>query len=276
MMISKQTLFAILLVLATSLSLGCERKEEGPSPTDPPWKPAGTEANITGRVSFTGVDAMPATPAPAKMDMSQDPACLGSGDSVSDEVMTKDGKLRNVFIYVKSGLPKVSFEVPATEVVLDQKGCKFSPRVLGLQAGQTLSISNSDQTNHNVHPVPKANREWNQSQMAGQGPIRRKFTSVEGLFPVKCNMHPWMLAWISVLPHPFFAVSGQDGAYTIKGLPPGEYEVVAWHEKFGARTGKALVKPNTDANLDFSFDGSATKAEGHTGTLKMQPALVLP
>jgi hypothetical protein len=144
---------------------------------------------------------------------------------------------------------------------------------LGLHTGQTLKVVNSDATNHNIHPVPKINKEWNESQLKGQGPITRKFTKPESLIPVKCNMHSWMLAYISVLPHSFYAVSTADGTFTIKGLPPGEYEIEAWHEKFGAKTVKIKVAEKADAKADFSFDAATAY---NAGSLKVQPALVLP
>jgi plastocyanin len=190
-----------------------------------------------------------------------------------DDVSVSDGKLQNVFVYVKSGLPQASFEAPSTEVTLDQKGCKFLPRVVGVQTGQVLSITNSDPTNHNVHPIPKLNKEWNESQLAGQGPIKRKFARQEALIPVKCNQHAWMTAFIGVMGHPFFAVSDAGGAFAIKGLPPGEYELEAWHEKFGAKTLKVKVDPKAEAKADFTFEASAAY---NPGSLRMQPAVVVP
>ena len=104
--------------------------------------------------------------------------------------------------------------------------------------------------------MPKVNREWNESQLKGQGPITKKFTKPETLIPVKCNMHSWMTAYIGVLPHPFYAVSATDGTFTIKGLPPGEYEVEAWHEKFGTQAQKVTLGDKEHKQITFIFKAS--------------------
>lgn len=268
-MFSRRMIAVFFLAVAAMGIVACGGKKEETAPAanaGPTWKPTGNEGNITGTIAFAG-----AAPAPRKLDTSNDGAC---GEAFANDILVADGKLQNVFVFVKSGLPAdANFEVPSAEVTLDQKGCVYVPRVLGIQAGQSLKVINSDQTNHNIHPVPKTNREWNESQLKGQGPIVKKFAKAETQIPVKCNMHSWMLAHINVMAHPFYAVSGADGSFSIKGLPPGEYELEAWHEKLGAKTLKVTVAEKADAKADFSFD--AAKAYNAT-SLKVQPALVLP
>lgn len=264
-MCSRRLIAAFLLILTFMPAAGCS-KEETVQPAGPLWKPAGNEGAITGSISFTS-----AVPVPRKLDMSNDSNCVG--ENFLDDVVVKDGKLQNVFVFVKSGAPQAAFETPATEVTLDQKGCKYVPRVLGIQAGQTLKIVNSDSTNHNIHPIPRVNREFDDSQLAGQGPIIRKFKHPEAIFPVKCNQHSWMRSYIAVLAHPFFAVSDSSGAFTIKGLPPGEYEIEAWHERYGAKQARIKVAEKTETKADFTFDGSIAY---QPGSLKIQPALALP
>jgi plastocyanin len=264
-MFSRRVIAAFSLILAIAFGANCGK--EGPTaPAAPLWKPSGNEGNISGVINFTG-----AVPAPRKLDMSSDAKC--EGENFLDEVVVKDGKLQNVFVFVKSGLPQATFETPANEATLDQNGCKYVPRVLGIQAGQPLKIVNSDQTTHNIHTLPKVNREFDGSQQAGQGPIIRKFSKPETIFPVKCNQHSWMRAHIAVLAHPFFAVSDSNGAFTIKGLPPGEYEIEAWHERYGAKTAKIKVTEKADAKADFTFDGSVAF---QPGSLKLQPAMMIP
>jgi plastocyanin len=256
---------AFSLILAIAFSAACGKG--GPAaPAATLWKPSGNEGDISGVINFTG-----AVPAPRKLDMSSDSKC--EGDNFLDDVIVKEGKLQNVFVFVKSGLPQATFETPTNELTLDQKGCKYVPRVLGIQAGQPLKIVNSDQTTHNIHTLPRVNREFDGSQQAGQGPIIRKFSKPEAIFPVKCNQHSWMRAHIAVLSHPFFAVSDSNGAFTIKGLPPGEYEIEAWHERYGAKTLKIKVSEKADAKADFTFDGSVAF---QPGSLKIQPAMMIP
>jgi plastocyanin len=258
--------FSLILALTLGAACGKDGKEGAAAPAAPLWKASGNEGNVTGVINFTG-----AVPAAKKLDMSSDSKC--EGVNFLDDAVVKDGKLQNVFIFVKSGLPQASFETPTGAVTLDQRGCKYTPRVLGIRAGQPLEIINSDQTNHNIHTLPRVNREFDGSQLAGQGPITRKFAKPEAVFPVKCNQHSWMRAYIAVLEHPFFAVSDTNGAFTIKGLPPGEYEIEAWHERYGAKTSKIKVAEKADAKVDFTFDGSVAY---QPGSLKIQPAMMIP
>ncbi len=261
----KRLLLLSVLLLAMAAG-GCSKNEETATTAGGPvWKPAGNEGNISGAISFTGE-----APAVKKQDTSSDSNC---GEVVLDDVLVNGGKLQNVFVFVKSGLPEANFAVPEVAVSLDQKGCRFSPRVIGVQAGQLVSVTNSDPTNHNVHPIPRVNKEWNESQLAGQGPIKRKFTKPETMIQVKCNQHAWMTAWIGVLSHPFYAVSDASGGFAILGVPPGEYEIEAWHEKFGAKTMKVKVEPKGEARADFTFAPSVAAAPG---SLKMAPAVVIP
>lgn len=263
-MFSRRVIAVFLLILALAFGKACGKEETAPA--GPLWKPSGNEGNITGVIKFTG-----AVPTPSKLDMSSDSKC--EGENFLHDVVVKDGKLQNVFVFVKSGAPQATFETPADAVMLDQKGCKYVPRVLGIQAGQSLKIVNSDQTNHNIHTLPRVNREFDDSQVAGQGPVIRKFKHPEAIFPIKCNQHSWMRAYIAVLGRPFFAISDSNGAFTIKGLPPGEYEIEAWHEKYGAKTAKIKVSEKADAKADFTYDGAVAY---QPGSLKIQPAMMIP
>jgi len=263
-MFSRRVIAAFLLILTFALGAACGKEETSPG-AGSVWKPSGNEGNISGVIAFTG-----AVPAPSKLDTSNDTKC---GEVFLDDVIVKDGKLQNVFVFVKSGLPQATFETPVDAVTIEQKGCKFVPRVLGIQAGQSLKIVNSDQTDHNIHPTPRINRDFNDSQLAGQGPIIRKFRRPEAIFPVKCDKHSWMRSHIAVLAHPFFAVSDSNGAFTIKGLPPGEYEIEAWHEKYGSKTAKIKVAEKADSKADFTYDSSVAY---QPGSLMIQPALVIP
>lgn len=245
------------------------------------WKPTGEEGSVTGAVAYAG------TAPPAKrIDSSADPVCGNANPNLmTEDTVVTDGKLANVFVYVKDGtladgkkIADFSFAVPSQPVQLDQKGCQYQPHVLGVQANQTLRVTNSDPTQHNVHPTPRFNPEWNQTQASGAAPIERSFNRPEVLIPVKCNQHPWMKAYVGVVRHPFYAVSAEDGKFEITGLPPGTYTIAAWHEKGGPtgteKTVQVTVPAKGSATADFSFDGSASASR--RGGLEMMPALDLP
>jgi Carboxypeptidase regulatory-like domain len=209
-------------------------------------------ATVTGKVSFTGQK-----PAMRNLDMSANPACArahASAPPKSEEVVVNDnGTLRNTFVWVKSGLPDRQWEPPKGAVKLDQHGCMYAPHVIGVMTNQDLEIVNSDPTNHNIHPLPKINQEWNESQPPKGENKTKHFARQEVMIPVKCNVHPWMRSYIGVVSHPFFAVTGDDGSFTIKGLPPGTYTIEAWHEKYGPKDMQVTVAPKDSKTVDFSY-----------------------
>ena len=277
-MLKKIAFSVLLLAMASLLVISCggggggnntaNTNESGPG-EKPAFQSAGDEGTITGKILFTG-----AAPAPKTIDMGQDPVCVSSAtEKTTEDVVVKDGKLLNVFVYVKSGgaVDKFSFS-PGGGVTLDQKGCRYHPHVLGVMTKENIKITNSDNTTHNIHPSPAKNQEWNQSQTAGAAPLEKSFARQEVLIPVKCNQHPWMKAFIGVLPHPFFAVSKEDGSYTLPPLPPGEYTIVAWHEKYGEQTQKVTVGAKESKTQDFTFNATSAYAPG---SLKVEPALGL-
>jgi plastocyanin len=211
-------------------------------------------ATVTGKVSFDG-----AKPTPKTIDMSAVPACMNAHKTPqkSEEVIVNDnGTLKNVFVWVKSGLPAdKTWAVPTSPVALTQEGCMYQPHVIGAMAGQNLDIKNADPTGHNIHPMPVNNPDFNQSQTPGGPDIMHTFAREEVLIPVKCNVHPWMRAYIGVVNHPFFAVTGDDGSYTIKGLPPGTYTIQIVHEKYGNQEQQITVAPKDSKTLDFKVTG---------------------
>ena len=160
----------------------------------------------------------------------------------------------NVFVYVSKGVPKKDYPVPTTEAVINQEGCQYHPHVLGLMKGQTLKILNPDGTLHNVHAMPKENKEFNLAMPKFRTEITTTFDKPEFMFPIKCDVHPWMGAWIAVMSHPYFAVSGTDGKFTIADLPPGEYEIQAWQEKLGTQTATVTIATADEAKeVNFKF-----------------------
>lgn len=208
---------------------------------------AATAGSITGSVNFKG------TPPKLKpLDMTQDPGCPATPQP-PDAVIVNKGKLANVFVYVKEGLPSGTFAVPSDQVVLDQKGCRYNPHMLGIMTGQSLKVTNTDTADHNIHDMPSKNQPFNESQMPTDKPIIKAFSTPEMMIPVQCNQHPWMRAYINVMSNPYFAVSGADGSFEIKNLPPGEYTLAAVHEKFGEQTMKVKIGPRETAKAGFTF-----------------------
>jgi hypothetical protein len=163
--------------------------------------------------------------------------------------------------------------MPDQPAVLDQDGCVYKPHVLGMRAGQNLKLVTSDKTSHNIHPLPRINKEWNVSQPPGGDAIIQTFARPEETIPVKCNQHAWMRAYIHVLDHPYFAVTGEDGSFTLVNLPPGQYEIEALHEEYGATTQTVTVAAKGSATADFTYNPRHARWQG---SLRTVPALVLP
>lgn len=211
--------------------------------------------SITGTIKLDGQ-----APQRQTIKMSADPQCEAANPSgrLGDVFLVKDGKVQNVFVYVKEGLGDQKFEVPAGDKPhVDQIGCMYTPRVIGVMVGQELEIRNSDPTLHNVHALPSASKPFNNAMPMKGMTIKRKFTAPEIMVRMKCDVHPWMAAYIGVLPHPFFAVSGENGAFTIANVPPGTYTIEAWHEKMGTQTASVTVADGAAATADFTFKPAA-------------------
>lgn len=209
-------------------------------------------ADVSGRVSFSG-----SAPELQKIDMKTDSTCLKlhSKPVFNEEILVnKNGTLRNVFVYVKEGLEGQTFEIPKQPVELVQEGCLYAPRVFGVQAGQTIQMTNKDATLHNVRATAKAQKEFNLGMPIRGMKLKKQLGKPEVMVPFKCDVHPWMKAYAGVLPHPFYAVTDDDGNFKLSGLPAGEYTLEAWHEKLGTQTLKlAVTEAAGTVPADFEF-----------------------
>jgi hypothetical protein len=224
----------------------------GEESAPPPAAPAGS-ASITGVINFEGT-----APEAEPILMDAEQVCAEQypeGAFTETVVVNTDGSLQNVFVYVKEGLPDQEWPVPSEGVLLDQAGCRYRPHVLGIMAGQTLIIRNSDGILHNIHPMPVNNRPFNLGQPVEMD-SEKSFNTPEVMIPVECDVHDWMLGYIGVLEHPFFAVTGSDGTFTISGLPAGDYVLEAWHELYGTQTLSVSVADGAAAQVEFTFSGS--------------------
>jgi plastocyanin len=244
-------IFLALVVLSSvACGGGAGSTETAPAPAAAVTNPVdpATAGGLKGSIKLEG-----APPASQTINRRSDPYCEQQGEAKTQNFVLSDGGLQNVFVYVKDGLGELKFPVPTTPVVLDQKGCTYAPRVFGIQAGQPLEILNSDETLHNVHAMPANNREFNRGQPLKGLRQTHVFTTAEVMVPFKCDVHKWMNAWVGVLNHPFYAVSGPGGAFDIQSLPPGTYTIEAWHEKLGAQTQMVTIGPKETKELSFTF-----------------------
>jgi plastocyanin len=217
----------------------------------PLYQPTGYEATVTGVINVLGD-----IPRPRLIDMTADPVCVDANPRPElNELIVKENKLQNAFVYVKSdSLNGYSFPVPDSAVVLQHRNCYYSPHVLGVMTGQKLSLVNSDQTTHNTHTTPKMSPEWNRSSPPNSPPFEKSFRRAEMFVPFKDNQHPWERAYVSVMDHPFFAVTDEFGRFEIRGLPAGTYTLVVWHERLGEQQVEITLGAGESRNADFTFE----------------------
>ena len=246
----------IVGVLALALVIGCGGGDSDGGGEGTPAvsaAPLGT-GSISGTIAFTGT-----APSNPPIDMSEEAQCAEkyTDGPVDPIVVVNDGNLQNVFVSVTSGLPAdAEFPMSATTPSIDQNGCLYAPRVLGVMVGQDFEIRNSDPLSHNIKAQPTTNRPFNISQPREGMTSTRSFRLPEMAIRFECNVHGWMNAYISVLEHPYFATSGGDGAFTISGLPAGTYEIEAWHESLGTQTMTVTIGDGEAGTADFTFSAS--------------------
>ena len=214
-----------------------------------------TVGSVSGVVKLDGT-----APKFKPINMSADPYCVKANKKpvYPDQVVTGAGNtLANVVVYVKSGAEDYSFPTPSESVTLDQKDCMYVPHIVALMVGQQLSVVNSDDTTHNIHPTPADNREWNKSQPPNAPAITDTFARPEVAIPVKCNVHPWMKGYIAVMANPYYAVTDKDGKFDLKNLPPGTYTIEAWQEKYGVVDQTVTIGAKESKTSDFTFKASS-------------------
>ena len=255
-----RTRYIVIAFLLCAIGCGSAKKEataaapEAPSTTAAAPAAATGSAGINGTVSFEGTP-----PAAAKIAMDADPVCQmqhgAHAHAQAEDISVTNGLLKNVLVYVKEGLGSAAFPAPTTPARLNQAGCWYEPHVVALQAGQPLEIVNSDGTLHNVNAKPLQNQPFNVAQPIQGMKTTKKFDKPELGIKVKCNVHPWMHAYIHVLAHPFFSVTGESGAFALGGLPAGTYTVEAWHEQLGTATQTVTVAAGETKALTFTFKG---------------------
>lgn len=208
--------------------------------------------DITGKVSFRGKP-----PQLHPLLMVADPICASEQ---SGKALPEDGRvnanntLPNVFVYISKGIGNLKMSAPTKMVTITQKGCRYSPHVLGIEVGQLLEVLTEDRTDHNIHISPRNGRHLNVSQQPGSDPVTTKFSNPQVMISVNCNLHPWMQAYIGVVTNPYFAVTGDDGSFAIRGVPPGDYTLAIWTATFGTQERQLNVRAGETALTDFTFE----------------------
>ena len=250
---------ACLFSLALLSAAGCKNLEQpdAPAPPAPAAAPAGTPgktgtAQVTGRVLFKG-------PVPATREAGGPfPEC-GTREPIPPVLVGDGFALANAFVWVKEGLPPGDYPVPAEKVILDQRHCDYQPRVLGIRVGQTLQMRNSDDVLHNVNArgqgagLQRGPNSFNVAMPLKGLTVERKFQEQQVPVPLVCDVHPWMRAFAGVVSHPFFAVTGRDGAFALGGLPAGKYTLEAWHERLGKVTAEVTVAEGESAAAELEL-----------------------
>ncbi len=248
---------ALLLAFGVTACGGGQPQPEdsatAPPVADEPPPPLPGEGVITGKITFEGT-----APKMQVIRMTSDPLCMTEGATSEVLIVGPGNGLVNAFVYVKDGLGDRTFQAPKTPVVLDQEGCRYTPHVFGVQTGQPVRIVNSDPTLHNVNARAKVNAEFNLSQPKAGVENIKVFDKPEIMVPVRCDVHGWMNAYGGVVPHPFFAVTNEDGTFEIKGLPEGTYTLEAWHERLGTQTTQVTSDGKSPVTATFTFKGEAS------------------
>lgn len=249
----RSTAATALVVLAAACGGSKESAPAGPPP--------GAERVDTSKAGALAGRVLVEGPLPenAPIKMSGDPYCVTQNPNGAqlERFVVEDGGLDNVFVYVKDGLGHYYFDTPTDPVKLDQQGCRYHPHVLGIRVGQPLEVVNSDETMHNVHAMPDANREFNVGQALKNQVATRTFAKPEVMIPFKCDVHSWMQAFIGVMEHPYFAVTHDGGKFELKDLPAGTYTIEAWHEKLGTQTQTVTLAEKQSADITFTFKAPA-------------------
>jgi len=259
-----------ILVMATlALAVGCggatDRSgsaeaapaTEAPAPPPEAAPASGGPAGATGSATITGTVRYEGEVPPLKdVKMEADPGCSKKHVTpVKSEILVlgEGNTMANVFVRIKGGLPAGTYPAPAQSALLDQDGCRYVPHVLGVMRGQEITIKNSDGLLHNVHALPEVNKTFNMAMPASRSETSVRFSEEESMFKIKCDVHPWMGAYVGVLSHPFFDVTSTDGAFSVEKLPAGSYEIEAWHEKLGVQAQSVEVADGQQLQLDFTF-----------------------
>jgi hypothetical protein len=252
---------AVALAATVAACGGGEPANKSAEPSGPAGAPAGMKVDTSKASTVSGSVTLDGTaPKNEAIKMNADPVCLreAKGPQMQETyVVGSDGKsLANVFVYVKDGLGNYVYDAPTDSPKIDQKECRYHPHVFGMRTNQPLEIINSDPTLHNIHAMPKSNAEFNNGQPIQGMKMTHTFDKPEVMVPFKCDVHGWMNAYVGVLPHPYYAVTKDDGKFELPNLPAGTYTIEAWHEKLGPMTQSVTIAAKESKDITFAFKPS--------------------
>jgi hypothetical protein len=237
------TLTPVLLLLVACGGGSCPERP-APTPLD-----HATTGSIVGAVTFHG-DPPPSTPVPLDRTCG---ALYKGGPVTAGDALVNDHRVQNAFVYIREGLGDRVFPQPTTPVEIDQKGCLFAPRVAAAETCQEIVFLNSDPLLHNVHGFPKTSGAWNFSLSQAGNRRSVRVPAPEAMIRVGCDVHPWMQSYVGIVNHPYFAITGADGGFVLRDVPPGDYVVASWHERFGTREQKVKVGPKEEQAVAFAY-----------------------
>ena len=244
--------------------LGCGGRadvSEAPGDVPPPANPAAKPVDAATAGIISGLVRLEGTPPRIRtINMAAVPTCArmhATSPMTEDVLLGDNGSLQNVVVYLKGDFGSYSFPAVTTPVTIDQKGCIYVPRVVGLTTGTPLRIHNSDSATHNTYPLTQANRPWNETQAVGGVPVERLFARPEVAITLKCNLHPWMTSHVAVFSHPYFQVTGRDGSFSLKNVPPGAYTLAAWHEHYGSIEQAVTLGPKGEETISITYQAGA-------------------
>ncbi|WP_437650092.1 carboxypeptidase regulatory-like domain-containing protein [Sorangium sp. So ce362] len=251
---------------AVAPAASAEKPSAAPQAADAP-KTTGQAAAPEGKGTIKGVVKLTGKPVEMKVPAARKdaPICQDK-DVVYDAVVVNDGKLKDTFVRITVGGVQGSWKAPDAHAVIDQKDCMYEPRVQGVVSGQQVDIKNSDRTLHNVHSYKGSETLFNQAQPRGADPLTKTWN--DGIIKLTCDIHPWMRGFVVVTDHPFFAVSGDDGSFTIEKVPAGKYKLEAWHSRYGLKTADVTVADDEPAQVTFTYAGTEPEPAENKDELK--------
>lgn len=249
---------AMFVILAVSVA-GCGNKQSsGERGGDVPAAHSGgkqvdasSAGSVTGTIRFDGVP--PQLKTINMIDVSNCAKMHATPVLTEGVVPGDNGSLQNVVVFLQGDFSAYSFPPTNSPVNVNQEGCVYSPHVVAVMTGDPLEVANADSVTHNINAISQSRQGWNETQLPGSAPIVRRFAREEIPITVKCTMHPWMRLYVAVLSHPYFQITGKDGQFALRNVPPGTYTLTAWHEVYGTKKLTVAIQPKQEQTVSITY-----------------------